>query len=85
MRRYRVTFEVDLTVHDDFAITRVTENVDGWREQMYDLDEDQTAEMLARMMAFHHRGLSGIDGWADMSDSAAEVSDPRGVDVERLL
>ncbi len=79
-RTYSVAFSVRLTI-DEEAITRTQQ--DGWRQQMYDIDEDGAAAMLAHMLLFRDK-VSDIDGWADMPDAKGHASVTDTLDVVRL-
>lgn len=79
-RSYVVTLQVTLDCDED-VITRTQR--DGWADLMYDITEDEAAGMLGRIL--QGRGLSACDGWADMKDEQAEVSDVIVTDVERVL
>ncbi len=77
-RSYAVTLMVTVDCDED-VITRTQR--DGWADLMYDATEDGVAGVLARILL--HRRLSSCDGWADMRDEQADVSDPIVIDVER--
>ena len=78
-RTYVVTLSVTLDC-DEEVITRTQQ--DGWREQMYDVDEHGAAGMLA--VALQSRRLSDVDGWADMTTQHADVGRLEVIEVERL-
>lgn len=74
-RTYRAVFSVtvDITVPEE-AVTRVLDNVDGWRQEFYNLDERGVVEMLARCCGIQGNGLHHLDGWADMRPHADYTS-----------
>jgi hypothetical protein len=68
---YFVAFEgvVKITIDDDSdAITRCTENIDGWRDNLYDLrTREQVLEHLAfNCVANDVEDATRLDGWADI-------------------
>jgi hypothetical protein len=78
-RTYAVTLSLTLDCDED-VVTRTQQ--DGWREQMYDVDEHGAVGMLA--VALQHRYLSNVDGWADMRDDQADVGSAESISVERI-
>lgn len=94
MAKYQIeaTVLVEVDINDDSVIRRCVENWNdenkpvpygqgqrGWRDVLYDLaEEDEVIEHLAYNLGIRDRYLTQLDGWADMTDEAA---DARIVDV----
>jgi hypothetical protein len=70
-----MTAHVRVTVKDPLVIRRVTENIDGWREHLYDIS---TGEQVLEMLAYNavRNGVdraNRLDGWADLASDAATM------------
>lgn len=91
--KYRVQafIEIEVEIANPNVLARVLENhndagepvefgegLDGWRDNLYDLDEDGVIEMLAYNIALHHRPLHTLDGWGDLEP-------PRGDDGKYII
>ena len=95
MAKYQIeaTVLIEVDINDPTVITRCVENwndegqpvpygqgLRGWRDVLYNLtDEDEVLEMLAYNLAIRDRYLTQLDGWADMTNEAA---DARIVDID---
>lgn len=71
MRRFSVemTAHVEVTIEDyDEIVGRVLDNVNGWREHFYTLnDRDEVLEMFAyNAVANGETDVRRLDGWADL-------------------
>jgi len=65
----------DVEIHDPDVISRCVDNVDGWREEFYDLSTpEEVVEHLTWNCGVNGRRLSRLDGWADLSDDAVSFT-----------
>lgn len=83
-RIFEGTVEVPfkIVVHDQRVIDRPVNNVDGWRDQLYDLQtENEVIEHLAfNAVANSVDDITRLDGWADLDPSAATITVGRNLD-----
>lgn len=75
MSRHAITLTVTVTLDiEDEVIARAL--TAEWQGNFYQMDRvDDVFEMLAWNIGCREIGLSRLDGWADMPDSAAVVVD----------
>ena len=76
----RVECEVTVVIDVDEilcpnVITRCTENEDGWRDQLYDLqDRDDVLRHLAFNVVMNGvEDIRRLDGWADVPEDAVRM------------
>lgn len=76
MKKYQVTFlvTVELTINNENVMDRVLNNENGWRDTLYNLDEEGVVEMLGRCCGIYNEQLNALDGWADC--------DPKDISVD---
>ena len=72
----RLDFTIEISIKDEGAITRATENEDGFRETHYDF---RTEEEVLEHFAFNRAAnrcydASQLDGWADLPLGAVTMS-----------
>ena len=80
----RVTVRV--RVNDPLVIRRPIENIDNWRENLYDIrTQEQVLEVLAYSAALNGvQRANRLDGWADLADDAATM-DPYEGELESVF
>ena len=73
-RKFVVSWQTEVLIElDDEVIDRVD---DEWRASLYNLHgANEIAEHIAANIVLNKWGLSDLDGWADMKDSAAKIVD----------
>ncbi len=66
---------VKVTVNDDRVIDRPVNNVDGWRDDLYDLrTRNEVLEHLAfNAIANGYENAKHLDGWADLPEDAVQM------------
>lgn len=86
------TYELELKVRvrikvtDPEQIRRCVDNIDGWRDHLYDL---RTVEDVLQHLAFNCavngvEHASRLDGWADLDPMALTMEVTRDVDYEEV-
>lgn len=66
---------VRVTIRDEDVIRRPVENVDGWRDDLYNLGtQDKVLEHLAFNAVMNNRqNAKMMDGWADLAEEAVTM------------
>lgn len=74
---------VTIEVNDDEVIRRCTENIDGWREQMYKLytTEDVLTHFAFNAIANGVTQVNNLDGWANSAKDAAVFTVDRDIEI----
>ena len=80
-KKFSVTWTVECEIElDEEVVNRVD---DEWRKHLYDLHgAAEIAEHIAYNIVINHWPLSGLDGWADMEDSKARVTNEASFNFE---
>lgn len=75
------TIRVRITVGDPEYVLRCVDNIDGWRDKLYDLEEpDDVFRHLAFNAVFNEvADARRLDGWADLERGALTMAVERGV------
>lgn len=86
-RTYEVEMRVPvrITVNDERVIDHPVNNVDGWRDDLYNLrTRDEVLEHLAfNAVCNGAENALRLDGWADLPENAVQMDiDRNGVSLE---
>jgi hypothetical protein len=70
------TVIIEIDERYDDVITRCTENIDGWRDNLYDLrtEEQVLRHLAANCVANGVEDAFSLDGWADLLEGMVTMT-----------
>lgn len=74
MSKYTITLAVTVEMEIEPEVISRTQT-EEWQNHFWRLTEREALEMLAWNVGVREIGLSRLDGWADLPDTAAVVTD----------